>query len=57
MENINTVLDKLMLNRTALLIKRFDKELKEILENDLQAYKSNQFRNSSNNSRKNRLVA
>jgi len=57
MENINTVLEKLLLNRAALLIKRYDKELKEILENDLQAYKSHQFRTSSNNSRKNRLVA
>jgi hypothetical protein len=57
MENINAILEKLMLNRAALLIKRFDNELKEILENDLQTYKSNKFRNSSNNSRKNRLVA
>jgi hypothetical protein len=57
MEKINAILDKLMLNRTALLIKRFDKELKEILDNDLQTYKSTQFRNSSNNPRKNRLVA
>ncbi len=41
MENINAILEKLMLNRAALLIKRFDNELKEILENDLQVYKSN----------------
>lgn len=57
MENINAILEKLMLNRAALLIKRFDNELKEILESDLQAYRSHQRRNSSNNSRKNRLVA
>ena len=57
MENTNAIIEKLMLNRAALLIKRFDNELKEILENDLQAYKSNKFRNSRNNSRKNRLVA
>jgi len=56
MENINAILEKLMLNRAALLIKRFDNELKEILENDLQAYKSNKFRNN-NNGRKRRLVA
>jgi hypothetical protein len=57
MENINAILEKLMLNRAALLIKRFDNELKEILENDLQTYKSNKFRNSSNNGHKNWLVA
>jgi len=57
MENTNAILEKLILNRAALLIKRFDNELKQILENDLQAYKSNKFRNSSNNGRKNRLVA
>lgn len=57
MENMNAILEKLMLNRAALLIKRFDKELKTILENDLQTFKSNKFRNSSNNNRKNRLVA
>ena len=57
MENMNAILEKLMLNRTALLIKKFDQELKEILDNDLQAYKSNKFRNNSNNSRKTRLVA
>ncbi|WP_448698489.1 hypothetical protein ACFGVR_16725 [Mucilaginibacter sp. AW1-3] len=58
MENMNAILEKLMLNRAALLIKRFDNELKEILENDLQAYKSNKFRNSSsNNNSKRRLVA
>ena len=54
---MNAILEKLMLNRTALLIKKFDQELKEILDNDLQAYKSNKFRNNSNNSRKTRLVA
>jgi len=57
MENINAILEKLMLNRAALLIKRFDNELKEILESDLQTYRSHQLRNSSNNNRKNRLVA
>ena len=57
MENINSILEKLMFNRTALLMKKFDNELKEILDNDLQAYRSNKFRNSSNNDRKNRLVA
>jgi len=57
MENMNAILEKLILNRAALLIKRFDNELKQILENDLQAFKSNKFRNSSNNRRKNRLVA
>jgi len=54
---MNAILEKLILNRAALLIKRFDNELKQILENDLQAFKSNKFRNSSNNRRKNRLVA
>jgi len=57
MENMNAILEKLMLNRTALLIKKFDQELKEILDNDLQAYKSSKFRNNSSNSRKTRLVA
>jgi hypothetical protein len=63
MENINAILDKLMLNRTALLLKRYDAELKEILEQDLQSYKAmmnNNFSNSSDNKRglyKNRLVA
>jgi hypothetical protein len=63
MKNINAILDKLMLNRTALLIKRYDAELKEILDQDLQAYKAminNTFSNSSDNKRgsyKSRLVA
>jgi len=63
MENINAILDKLMLNRTALLIKRYDAELKEILDSDLQAYRASQknnLRNSSDNKRGsdgNRLVA
>jgi hypothetical protein len=63
MENINAILDKLMLNRTALLIKRYDAELKEILDNDLEAYRAalkNNFRNSSDSKRgthRNRLVA
>jgi hypothetical protein len=63
MENINAILDKLMLNRTALLLKRYDAELKEILDQDLQSYKAminNTFSNSSDNKRgsyKNRLVA
>jgi len=57
MENINAILEKLIHNRTALMMKRFDNELKQIIENDLEAYKSNKFRNSSNGNRKNRLVA
>jgi coenzyme F420-reducing hydrogenase delta subunit len=40
MENINNVIEKLMLNRTRLMMTRFDKELKEIIENDLQSFKS-----------------
>jgi hypothetical protein len=40
MENIDKVLEKLMLNRTKLMLNRFDKELKEIIENDLQSFKS-----------------
>jgi hypothetical protein len=40
MENIEKVLEKLMLNRTKLMLNRFDKELKNIIENDLQAFKS-----------------
>lgn len=57
MENLNAILEKLMLNRAALLIKRFDNELKEILENDLQTYKSHKSRNSSNTDHNNWLVA
>lgn len=40
MENIDKVFEKLMLNRTKLMMTRFDKELKEIIESDLQAFKS-----------------
>ena len=40
MENINALLNKLMLNRAALLIKRYDAELKDILRNDLHAFKA-----------------
>jgi hypothetical protein len=40
MENIDKILEKLMLNRTKLMLNRFDTELKEIIENDLQAFKS-----------------
>ncbi|WP_448698488.1 hypothetical protein ACFGVR_16720 [Mucilaginibacter sp. AW1-3] len=50
---MNAILEKLMLNRAALLIKKFDSELKEILENDLQAYRSNKFRKGT----KRRLAA
>jgi hypothetical protein len=63
MENINAILEKLTLNRTVLLMKRYDAQLKEILDNDLQAYKSaqnNTIRNSSDSKRgsqQNRLVA
>ncbi|MBW4889176.1 hypothetical protein KXQ82_05590 [Mucilaginibacter sp. HMF5004] len=54
MENMNAILEKLMLNRTALLIKRYDAELKEILDTDLQAYRAshtNTLRNSSDSKR------
>ncbi len=63
MENINAILDKLMLNRTALLMKRYDAELKEIIDSDLNTYKASQLnnlRNSSDSKRGNnnsRLVA
>lgn len=40
MENIDKILEKLMLNRTRLMMTRFDKELKEIIETDLQSFKS-----------------
>lgn len=40
MENIDNVIEKLMLNRTRLMMTRIDKELKEIIENDLQSFKS-----------------
>ena len=56
MENINVILEKLMLNRAALLIKKYDNELKEILENDLQAYKA-QSNNTITNKDDQRLVA
>lgn len=36
------ILNKLMLNRTSLLLRRFDTELKEIIESDLNAFKSSQ---------------
>jgi hypothetical protein len=39
MKNIDQIIEKLTLNRTSLLIKRFDEELKQIIENDLQAFK------------------
>ncbi len=42
MENMDLILEKLMLNRTKLMMTRFDKQLKEILESDLQAFKSTQ---------------
>ena len=53
MQNINVLLEKLMINRAVLLIKRADAELKEILNNDLKSYKAQQinFRNSSDNNR------
>ncbi len=58
MENIENILDKLMLNRTNLLLKRFDKELKEIIESDLEAFKSTQRKKIGNqNVNKKRLVA
>lgn len=57
MENINVIIEKLMFNRAALLMKKFDSEFKEILDNDLQAYRSGKPRNSSSNNRKNQLVA
>ncbi|EHQ24718.1 hypothetical protein [Mucilaginibacter paludis] len=40
MENIDKILEKLMLNRTRLMLNRFDEQLKEIIESDLQAFKS-----------------
>lgn len=40
MENIDKILEKLMLNRTKLMMSRFDKELKEIIESDLQTFRS-----------------
>lgn len=52
MENIDKVFEKLMLNRTKLMMTRFDKELKEIIESDLQAFKShNHIGNRSHNKR------
>ena len=39
MENIEKVLEKLMINRTKLMLNRFDKELKDIIESDLQISK------------------
>lgn len=54
MQNIETILDKLMLNRTKLMIARFDKELVEIIESDLQAFKST---HSQQSNRRNRRVA
>jgi hypothetical protein len=53
MENIDKVLEKLMLNRTKLMLNRFDKELKQIIESDLQSFKSqNQPLSHRGNSRK-----
>jgi hypothetical protein len=49
MENINNVIEKLMLNRTRLMLNRIDKELKEIIDNDLQSFKS--LKQSGNKSR------
>jgi hypothetical protein len=40
MENIEKVLEKLMANRTRLMLNRFDKEFKEIIGSDLQTFKS-----------------
>lgn len=40
MENIENIFEKLMLNRTRLMMSRFDKELKEIIESDLTTFKS-----------------
>lgn len=40
MENIENIFEKLMLNRTKLMMSRYDKELKEIIGTDLQAFKT-----------------
>lgn len=40
MENIDKILEKLMLNRTRLMLNRYDEQLKEIIESDLEAFKS-----------------
>lgn len=40
MENIEKILEKLMLNRTKLMLNRFDKQLMQIIDGDLQAFKS-----------------
>jgi hypothetical protein len=57
MENIEKILDKLMLNRTRLILNRYDKELKEIIESDLQAFKSSQKQQLGSRATKNRHVA
>jgi len=51
MENSTNLIDKLMANRAKLMMARFDKELKEIIESDLQAFKSQQIQQLGNRSR------
>ena len=40
MENIDRIIEKLMLNRTKLMLNRFDNEFKQIIGGDLQSFKS-----------------
>ncbi|MEO6523058.1 MAG: hypothetical protein ABIN91_15355 [Mucilaginibacter sp.] len=55
MENIENVIEKLMLNRAKLMMVRFDKELKQIIESDLQSFKS-QHQQLSNRGRSHKVA-
>jgi hypothetical protein len=50
MKNFEAIIEKLTKNRTTLLMNRFDKELKEILEQDIHSFKDVKTSKASNNS-------
>jgi hypothetical protein len=57
MENIEKILEKLMLNRTKLMLNRFDKQLMQIIDGDLQAFKSSHKQQSGNSRMSNMKIS